>query len=216
MREIDPNQTNRAEAFRMWMQAPMPMVTLTKTLDVTHLVRLSRRHGCGFNPLLCWCIGRAASAVPEFFLLPAGEKMLRYDRLALSAVVETKDGGITTCDVPFSEPFSRFHADYLALTERAARSGEMIDRSGDCMVIGTSALIQTELDSAVNIYAGCYNNPFVIWGKYRKILLSRKYRKPRIKASLPVSFQFHHTQMDGAHAARFLENLQQCIRGLRL
>ena len=52
MREIDPNQTNRAEAFRLWMQAPMPMVTLTKTLDVTHLVRLSRHHGCGFNPLL--------------------------------------------------------------------------------------------------------------------------------------------------------------------
>ena len=142
--------------------------------------------------------------------------MIAYDRLALSVVVETGEGGITTCDVPFSEPFSRFHADYLALTERAARSGEMIDRSGDCMVIGTSALIQTELDSAVNIYAGCYNNPFVIWGKYRKILLSRKYRNPRIKASLPVSFQFHHTQMDGAHAARFLENLQQCIRGLRL
>lgn len=216
MREIDPNQTNRAEAFRMWMQAPMPMVTLTKTMDVTNLVRLSRRRGCGFNPLLCWCIGSAASQVPEFFLLPAGDKMIQYDRLAVSVVVDKEQGGITTCDVPFSEPFSRFHADYLALTERAAETGEMVDRSADCMVIGTSALIQTELDSAVNIYAGCYNNPFVIWGKYRKELLIRKYREPRIKATLPVSFQFHHTQMDGAHAARFLENLQKSICTLRL
>lgn len=31
---------------------------------------------------------------------------------------------------------------------------------------------------------------------------------------LPVSFQFHHTQMDGAQAGRFLENLQKAINRL--
>ena len=73
------------------------------------------------------------------------------------------------------------------------------------MVIGTSALVQTELDGAVNIYAGVYNNPFLVWGRVRKKLL---------RAALPISFQFHHTQMDGGHAARFLENLQEEIWGL--
>ena len=38
---VDPTQTSRAYAFEMWMQAPMPMVTLFKTLDVSRLVRLS-------------------------------------------------------------------------------------------------------------------------------------------------------------------------------
>ena len=28
---------------------------------------------------------------------------------------------------------------------------------------------------------------------------------------LKISFQFHHTQMDGAHAGRFLANLQKEI-----
>jgi pyruvate/2-oxoglutarate dehydrogenase complex dihydrolipoamide acyltransferase (E2) component len=32
---------------------------------------------------------------------------------------------------------------------------------------------------------------------------------------LPVSFQFHHTQMDGAHAGKFLANLQKAIEELR-
>ena len=73
------------------------------------------------------------------------------------------------------------------------------------MVIGTSALPQTEIDGAVNIYAGFYNNPFVVWGKYRKRFL---------QATLPVSFQFHHTQMDGGHAARFLEGFQEAVRSL--
>lgn len=36
------------------------------------------------------------------------------------------------------------------------------------------------------------------------------------KRTLTVSFQFHHTQMDGAHASRFLENLQKGIRNLKV
>ena len=50
--------------------------------------------------------------------------------------------------------------------------------------------------------SGIFNNPFMIWGRYRKRLF---------RYELPVSFQFHHTQMDGAHAGKFLANLQQAI-----
>ena len=61
MIEVDPQETSRADAFRMWMGAPMPMVTLIRTTDVTRLVRISRRKGLKFNMLMCWCIERAAS-----------------------------------------------------------------------------------------------------------------------------------------------------------
>ena len=54
----DPGATARAQAYALWMDAPNPMVTFFKTLDVTPLVRLSRRKGLKFNMLLCWCIGR--------------------------------------------------------------------------------------------------------------------------------------------------------------
>ena len=73
MKEIDPRETSRAYAFEMWMRAPMPMVTFFKTLDVTRLVRLSRKKGLKFNMLMCWCIGRAASGMKEFYLLPVGD-----------------------------------------------------------------------------------------------------------------------------------------------
>ena len=52
-REIDPCQTPRAAAA-VWMRAPMPMLTLFQTLDVTPLLRLSRRHKLKFHMLLCW------------------------------------------------------------------------------------------------------------------------------------------------------------------
>ena len=198
MRSVDPVQTGRAEAFALWMKAPMPMVTLFKTLDVTPLARQSRK----FNLLMCWCVGKAASRVEQFYLLPVGDGMTEYDRLAVSTVVDVGDGEISTCDVPFSPDLGQFEADYLRLTALVRDSRRPHDLE-DHMVIGTSALVQTEIDGAVNIYAGCYNNPFLIWGRYRKKWL---------KTLLPVSFQFHHTQMDGAHAARFLELLQEEIR----
>ena len=42
---VDPKATSRAAAFELWMDAPNPMVTFFKTLDVTPLVCLSRRRG---------------------------------------------------------------------------------------------------------------------------------------------------------------------------
>lgn len=201
MRSVDPAQTGRAEAFALWMKAPMPMVTLFKTLDVSPLVRQRRK----FNMLMCWCIGRAASQVEQFYLLPVGDGMVEYDRLAVSTVVDVGDGEISTCDVPFSPDLGQFEQDYLRLTALVRDSRRPHDLD-DHMVIGTSALVQTEIDGAVNIYAGCYNNPFLIWGRYRKKWL---------RTLLPISFQFHHTQMDGAHAARFLELLQGEIRHFR-
>ena len=205
MEELDPKKTGRAAAFELWMRAPMPMVTLVKTLDVTRLVRLSRRPELKFNALLCWCIGKAASRTEEFYTLPVGDKLIRYGNLAVNTVAALADGGIATCDVPFSQDLDRFQQDYRTLTARVRETGEPYDLNGDYMVIGASALPQTEIDGAVTLYAGFYNNPFLVWGKYRKKLR---------RASLPVSFQFHHTQMDGGHAARFLEDLQREIRAL--
>ena len=203
MREVDPKSTPRALAFELWNKAPMPMVTLMKTLDVTQLVRLSRKRNYKFNMLLCWCIGVAATQTEDFYLLPVGDKLMRYDKLAVNTVVATRDGGIATCDLPVSTDLEQFDRDYRSLTGQVYESRESYELGKDYMVIGTSALAGYEIDGAVNIYAGCYNNPFLIWGKYRKKWL---------RATLPVSFQFHHTQMDGIPAAAFLERLQGEIR----
>ncbi len=200
MREVDPQSASRALAFELWMKAPMPMVTLMKTLDVTALVR---KRGYKFNMLLCWCIGKAAAEMEDFYLLPVGDRLMQYDRLAVNTVVATRDGGIATCDIPVSDNLEQFDRDYRKLTGQVRESGESFELSEDYMVIGTSALAGYEIDGAVNIYAGCYNNPFLIWGKYRKKWL---------RATLPVSFQFHHTQLDGIPAAEFLERLQREIK----
>ena len=93
VKELDPEQARRVQAFRLWMKAPMPMLTFFKTLDVTRLVRLAR-HGFTFNALMCWCIGKAAGGIKEFYMLPVVDKLLGYDELAVSTVVALDDGDI--------------------------------------------------------------------------------------------------------------------------
>ena len=203
-REINPQETSRADAFSLWMSSPMPMVTLVKTFNVSKIVKYSKRHDMSFNMLLCWCIGKAASKMEEFYLLPENGKLYHYDKLAVNVIVNNKKGGINSCDIPFCEDIRQFQDKYSVLTRSASDSCEssFVD---DAMVIGTSAMIATELDCIVNQYTDKFCNPMVMWGKYRK---------GWFKTSLPISFQFHHVQMDGGHGAKFLEILQHTINNL--
>ena len=203
--EILPCESNRAEAFGLWMSSPMPMVTLVKTMDVSRLAETAKKRGMKFTMLMCWCIGRAASGIESFYTLPEGGKLFRYDRLAVNVIVKDRQGGLSSCDIPVSDDLEAFDRDYLELTAGAVNECRSTSLE-DCMVIGTSALIQTELDCIVNQYTDKFCNPMVMWGKYRK---------GRRKITLPVSFQFHHVQMDGGHAAAFLDRLQDEIRGGR-
>ena len=53
MKEIDPTKTSRAYAFEMWVNAPMPMVTFFRTLDVSALVKAGKKRGLKFNFICC-------------------------------------------------------------------------------------------------------------------------------------------------------------------
>ena len=204
-KEINPKETSRAQAYELWMKAPNPMVTFFKTIDVTRIVKVSRRKGLKFNMLLDWCIGRAASSVKEFYLLPVGDKLMRYDSIAVNTIVKNAKSEVSSCDILYTEDLDEFGRQYLDHTTQVASTCQDRDLSNDCMVIGTSAIVDTEIDGAVGMNSGIFNNPFLIWGRYRKKWL---------RYELPISFQFHHTQMDGAHAGRFLANLQEEINKL--
>ena len=205
MKEVNPQETTRAYAFEMWMKAPNPMVTFIKTLDITRLVKVSRHKRLKLNMLLDWCIGKAAASIKEFYLLPVGDKLIQYDSIAVNTIVKNKTGEVSSCDIIFLGHLSDFNSEYLKYTAQVAETCQDRDLSGSRMVIGTSAIIDTELDGAIGMNSGIFNNPFIIWGRYKKRFF-RYY--------LTISFQFHHTQMDGAHAGKFLANLQNEINRL--
>lgn len=202
--EVNPKDTSRGEAFELWMSSPMPMVTLTKTFNVTKVLNVSKRSGIKFNALLCWCIGKAASNMNELYLLPEKDKLFKYDSIAINVIVNNSKGGINSCDIAYTDDIQQFAKDYNQLTTQVTTLCES-SFVEDSMIIGTSAMIETELDCIVNQYTDKFCNPMVMWGKYRRNW---------IKTKLPISFQFHHVQMDGGHGAKFLEQLQNVINEL--
>ena len=199
--EVSPQDTPRANAYSMWMKSPMPMVTITKTFDISRAVRASKKTGIKLNALLCHCIGMAATQVQEFYLLPEQGKLYQYDKIAINVIVNNDRGGINSCDIPVMEDLYEFSEAYNTLTRKTSKANESAYLEG-FMIIGTSAVVETELDCIVNQYTDQFCNPMLMWGKYRKHWF---------KTTLPISFQFHHVQMDGGHAAHFLEVLQQEI-----
>lgn len=205
-REVNYKETTRAKAFELWMKAPNPMVTFFKTLNVSNLVKISKKKKLKFNMLLDYCIGKAAVSVKEFYILPVGNQLMQYDTIAINTIVKNKENEVSSCDILYADNLDAFNQEYLKSTKEVAETCKDRDLSENSMVIGTSAIINTEIDGAVGMNSGIFNNPFIIWGKYRKKLF-RYY--------LPISFQFHHTQMDGAHAGQFLENLQNEINCLK-
>ena len=207
MKEIDLRTTNRAQQFEIWKNAPNPMLVFVKKMDVTNLIKISRRKRLKFNMLLDYCIGKAAIDQQEFYLLPMGDKLMRFDKIAINTIVKNHTGEASSCDIEFTKDFEKYKHDYLRYTKQVAKSCKDRDLSEECMVIGTSAIVDTELEFAGGMYSGIYNNPFIIWGKYSKHFF---------KYYLNISFQFHHAQMDGMHAAQFLNNLQQMIHTLRV
>lgn len=198
MREIDPLMTKRWRSWELYHQAPMPMVTIFQTLDITNLMRWQKR-GYKMNMLLCYCIGKAAQCCEEFYLLPQGERMLAYDQIGISVIVANAQDGINSCDIPFTDDLETFNERYLHGTQTVRETCSDLTAE-DCMMIGTSALVDYEVDGAINMYSGIYNNPFLIWGKYKE---------EGEKITLKISFQFHHVQMDGREACEFLKRLQE-------
>ncbi len=202
VRVINPKETTRSAAFELWMNAPNPMVTFFKTFDVMPLIDRSKATGMKFNMLLDYCIGKAANTVKEFYILPVGRELIHYDHIAVNTIVKNKEGEVSSCDIAYTDDLDQFNTEYLKYTKQVYETRLDHDLSEEYMVIGTSAIIDTELDGAVGMNSGIFNNPFMIWGRYRV---------EGNRALLPISFQFHHTQMDGAHAGMFLKNLEEEI-----
>ncbi len=112
---------------------------------------------------------------------------------------------VSSCDILYEADLYQFNEQYLKYTSQVAKSCQDRDLSENSMVIGTSTITDTEIDGAVGMNSGIFNNPFMIWSRYKKHWF-RYY--------LTLSFQFHHTQMDGAHAGTFLANLQNEINSI--
>ena len=130
-KEVDPKDTTRAAAYALWMKAPNPMVTFFKTVDVTNVIKVSRKRKLKFNMLLDYCIGKAAAAVKEFYMLPVGDKLIWYDSIAVNTIVKNKNGAVSSCDLSFDADLNQFNGTVFEIydSNRRKLSGQGLVRN---------------------------------------------------------------------------------------
>ena len=121
-KEIEPKDTTRAAAYALWMKAPNPMVTFFKTLDVTNLVKVSKKTHLKFNMLLDYCIGKAAAPIKEFYILPVGDKLIQYDAIAVNTIVKNKNNEVSSCDISQSADLIAFNQEYRSIPLKLPRA----------------------------------------------------------------------------------------------
>ncbi len=228
-RELNTKETTRSTAYELWSKDPNPMVVVLKSLDVTNLVKISKKKGLKFNMLLSYCIGKAAEQIEEFYILPVGDKLMQYDTLAINTVVENINGGVNSCDIAYCSDLDLFNQDYLMYTSQVAETCQDRNLSADSMVIGTTAIIGKEIDGSVGKSNG--NNPFLVWSEYNNrsfpyysqstlslvwsVLFGGFYNRFFPHYYLLLDFHFHHAQMDEIHAGKFLFDLQKEANSLK-
>ena len=122
VKEIQPKDTTRAMAYEFWMKAPNPMVTFFTTLDVTNLIKVSKRKHMKFNMLLDYCIGKAAVSIKEFYILPVGDKLMQYDTIAVNTIVKNKNGEVSSCDILYVEDLNVYNKQYLKYTSQVTEN----------------------------------------------------------------------------------------------
>lgn len=191
---LKPEETNRCEAFRLWDMSFQPRVTLTKTYDVSPLLDQKEP----FEVLLSWCAAKAASTIPEFYLVPGAGGFYAFEDLGIVTQFRNENGDYQTISLPFDESFETYLRTFHAIADRR-KAGQKPEPLDDLMRFDCLPSTFRHLD-LVSLPDPEQGNPVLYWGEVRE------------DGTLPVSFQFNHIQMDGYEAAEFLENLQQEIR----
>lgn len=191
-------------AHERWHTSLMPMISITKTFDVSHLLKAQRRMGCKLYPLMLHCIGRAAKDIKEFYYTAFPDKFLEYDKLSIQGIIADGTGDFYFCDNPYTDNLEEFLSVYARQVATIKEKHDNIFHP-DHALICTSCINTLEFDSCNNQYVPDFPMPFLCWGKYRK---------GWFHTTLPITIQVNHQQMDGGHVALFFNRLQTIFNSL--
>ena len=128
------------------------------TIGIWHPIVIKTEYYWGTRPWVVYLVIGLASImgalfieIEEFYMLPQNGRLYKYDRMAINVIVDNIKGGLSFCDVAVSDDMETFNAHYLHLTETIRQTCQDILDDG-AVIVGTSAVTGTELDSIVNQY----------------------------------------------------------------
>lgn len=206
-REIDLATWSRAGQFHLFRTYDRPHFATTARVDVTTLMTKGKPAGVSPYRAFIHAIGAGLHAVPEFrmrFLAgdAAGEKVLEYGSISLSATVPRPGDTFGYAYIPFIADWPEFDASCKAIIEETARGTDLGANTGQRFDVAYLSCLPwidfTALDNALPGPDDCI--PRFSWGKFVEGLDGRW--------SCAVAVQVHHALVDGLQVGQFFEAAQ--------
>ena len=204
MKEININSWKRRDIYKVFRSMQFPHFSVNSELDVTALVRFSKKRGQSFHALMLYLVCRAANELPAFRLRLRGKKVVEHESVHIAPTLSWKEDLFTFCAVPYNPDPRAFVRD-CALKQARARALPELNLADDAAIgdasIYASSLPWVHLAGATNPFFSAEDCiPRVVWGKHLK----------RGRAVIMgVSVQCHHALVDGRDVALFLGNMQE-------
>lgn len=208
MKTIDIETWDRKGYFKAYAGTDFPYINVGAHLDITRLLRFSRKQGLSSYLALIFSAHRAAEGIRNFrYRIMDGKPVLNDSMCPCFTYLQKGADLFINVIVERSEDIREFHRN---AKERIARQGNDLGLEimrGRLDLIKYSAIPWIQYTHVVRTIAKCGVDsvPKISWGKYFK---------QGDRDLVPFSVQVHHGLMDGLHVGRYFETLQRYVDGL--
>lgn len=200
---IDMETYPRRDQFELFSSYAYPYMGLTVNVDITEFLRKVKEREVDFFLSFCWCVYRAANAVPEFKQRIKDGRIVEYPEALMSTTLSMPDGNYCYCDFDCKLPFDEYlpkarEAKRLAIERGKIEEYADVDASLFCSCVpwlSYSALVQPVPQPADS-------NPRITWGKYFE---------QNGRVLIPLSTLCNHALMDGRHLSMFYAAVDKAL-----
>jgi chloramphenicol O-acetyltransferase type A len=203
--EVDLATWARADQFRFFRGYAKPHYAVTARVDVTRLMARRVEAALPVYRTCVWAIGAGIHAVPELTMRFRGDRVVRHDRVELSATVPLADGNFRYSYLPFHADRATFDAEAARIIAEVAQGGDLNANSGERDDVAYLScmpwLDYSSINNALPHADDCI--PRVSWGK----IVDEGAGRHRMAMTIEV----HHALVDGRQVGDFFAAVQAAL-----
>lgn len=198
---LDLQTWNRREHFHFFKNYEQPFFNICAEIEVTPVLQYAKAHGLSFFVASLYLSTRAANEIAAFRYRLRGERVLVHEVIHAGSTILREDEAFGFCYFDYTPDFQKFHQAALPKMKQAAQQRKLEPHDERDDLLHYSVIPWIAFTGFMHARRLGTNDsvPKIVFGKYHAAGNAVK---------MPVSVEAHHALMDGWHAGKFFESLQ--------
>ncbi len=201
---IDLATWNRCEHFELFRKYAVPFWSVSAHVDVTHAYRRRKEHKKSFAAIYHWAATKAVNEIEALRIRIENDLPVLFDTIHVSTTIARSDGTFGFSFTTFDPDFERFHEAFITETERVNAESGLKSPYTDIDVIYCTVLRKVRFTSFEHAH-GLGDGGGIPYLAFGETFIQNG------KRLLPVALRVHHSLVDGQHAGRFYERMEEIL-----